>query len=107
MHHHFTQIADKTVWFIQGDDESWFASCTCTVLNAAVEIPLTADQAKELMSGIRCGPKRLIQDILPETHPKLRELFITGLTPAEWDQAIFGRPRRKETYRKLGYKFQG
>lgn len=56
------------------------------------------------------GPRRNIQDMFPELAPALREILVTGTTPAEWDRMFDGLPETleefMEKYRPLGYRFE-
>ena len=80
-------------------DGSRTAACWCSALGQIVLVPLKAEQAGEILSKNR----RNIDTILPDTPPPMREIFITGLTPAEFDLRMRGKLRRKEDYEKLGY----
>jgi hypothetical protein len=97
----------KEVYFVKNEDGSWLASCACWVTNADVQIPLTEAQACELASIETEGQKRLIQDILPDVPPLVREIFVSGLTPAEFDMACLGTLQSNEVYKKLGLCFSG
>ncbi len=94
----------KTVYFIQKEDGSWVASCACRATNADVEVPITSGQADELLSRPDVGGRR-IQDILPDLPHQLREIFVTGTTPAEWDYMMRGRLRPKRAYLRFGYVY--
>lgn len=55
--------------------------------NYVIKVEVTPEQARELASQPRL---RLIQDILP-THPReIRELFLSGKSPAMWDRLFRG-----------------
>ena len=89
----------KDILIEQQPDGSRIASCWCSALFQLVQVPLTAEQADEILSEDR----RSIDAILPDTPPPMREIFITGLTPAEFDWAMWRRLRPEEDYEKLGY----
>ena len=67
-----------------------------------MRIPLTDPQAREIFSGTT----RLIQDVLPDMHPALREIFVTGITPAEFDLNVRGQLQAEAVYANLGYLFE-
>lgn len=103
---HIGVFGDKEVYFIEQEDGSWTASCACRATNADIEIRLTAEQARKLIEREREWPgKQLTQDILADIAPQLREIFITGTTPAELDYGMLLRLRSKAHYAKLGYIF--
>ena len=91
----------KEIILTRQQDASWRASCWCSVFKQTVCFPLTGEQVNELLSG----EARNIGEVLLETPPPLREIFITGTTPAEWDVNLLGRARPKRAYAKLGYTF--
>src|SRR5665213_1047821 len=69
---------------------------------AVIEIEVTRAQADALEN-----PRAtLITAILPSMPKELREIFITGMTPAEWDELFGGGPGSQETYAALGYCFE-
>ena len=71
-----TQEAPDVVCFTTG----------CAVYpECVVEVRMTLAQAEEL-TGER---RRNIPSLLPEVPAPLREIFLSGTTPAEWDE-IFG-----------------
>ena len=78
-------VGDKDIFIEKTPAGEWSASCWCTVLQKQVEIPLTAQQVEEILSDHR----RCINEVLPDTPPPLREIFLTGLTPAEFEQLPF------------------
>ena len=80
------KVGDKDIRIEESQDGTWSASCWCSVSQKTVLIPLTAEQAKEIVSDSR----RCIDEILPDTPPPLREIFLTGLTPAEFEQVPDG-----------------
>ena len=75
----------------------------CTVFpEAVVEIEVTRAQADALANR----HATLITAIVPDMPKELREIFITGTTPAEWDELFGGGPGSRETYAALGYCFE-
>lgn len=44
------------------------------------------------------GQRRAIQDVLPDTDKRYREVFITGMTPAEFDRAMGKRVKARAAY---------
>jgi hypothetical protein len=69
--------------------------------DAVVEIRLTAAQAEALEQPRRAT----ITSIIPEIAPAVREIFISGTTPAEWDALFNGKLRSQAAYEELGYRF--
>jgi len=99
---HSIHIGPKEVFIVRKDNGDWEALCDCRALtDAIVRIPLTASQSREILSG----RTRHIQDVLPDTPRPLREIFVTGTTPAEWDLNVIGQLRAHEVYTNLGYFF--
>lgn len=97
----YLSVHGKSVAFLERAGGCWEASCACTALSATVTFLLAEAQVLELVS-IKC---RRIDAVLPQTPPALREIFISGLTPAEFDLAMTGRVRPKPAYLRLGYHF--
>ena len=65
------------------------------------KIPLTEEQAREIL-----GPnRRNINILLPDTPRPLREVFVTGTTPAEWDLMVSGKVKEQAHYEGLNYVF--
>ena len=95
-------VGDKEINLFEAADETWTAMCECRALGATVQFSLTTEQVKEILSDKR----RNIDDVLPDTPPALREIFITGTTPAEFDLNVIGKLRPKHAYKKLGYVFE-
>jgi len=95
-------IGTKDVYIAELTDGSWCGVCACNALYAMVKIPLTTEQAQEILSGHR----RDINEVLPDTDRALREVFITGTTPAEWDLMLTGHVKPEEEYAELAYVFQ-
>lgn len=107
METYIKDFGTKKLYFEQQEDGSWLAHCTCQAMQARVEVRLTADQAQELRAQYRewAPGGRPIQDILANVPRQLREIFVTGLTPAEWDLTMCGEPFQKRNYAELGYVF--
>ncbi len=82
-----------------GPDGECRAICHCSVLNRKVTVNLTEEEARELLSK----PRRSIQKVLPNLDYRVREIFVSGLTPAEFDLSFRGRLRANEVYADLGY----
>ena len=103
MEAHSIHIGPKEVFIVQKEDGHWEALCDCRALKeAGVRIPLTASEAREIISG----RTRHIQEVLPNTPPPLREIFVTGTTPAEFDLNVIGQLRAIAVYMNLGYFFE-
>lgn len=78
------KVGDKNILLEKISDGMWSASCACSVTGKLVRFPITEAQAAEILSEDR----RNIDEILPDTPPPMREIFLTGLTPAEFDQTL-------------------
>lgn len=73
----------------------------CDVTGALVRIPMTLDQFMKFMS-----PNRpLMQNLFPEMASEVREMLISGSTPAEWQQMFGESAFTKEQLVKFGYEF--
>jgi hypothetical protein len=95
------KVRDKDIYFVKSADNSWLALCECMATGATIKIRMTAEKMSEVLSPAR----RKVQNVLP-AHPKqLCEIFISGLTPAEFDLSVRGKVRSPEFYEKLGYEF--
>src|ERR1017187_6698499 len=93
------RAGSKAILIEEQPDGSRTAACWCLALGRIVLVRVRASQAGEILSENR----RNIDTILPDTPPPMREIFITGLTPAEFVLRMRGKLRRKEDYEKLGY----
>src|ERR1017187_2961784 len=60
----------------------WPVSCFCSVSKKRVQFEITEEQVAEILSP----NGRNVDEILPDTPALLREIFLTGLTPAEFEQ---------------------
>ena len=76
------KVGDKDIFIDKCGPRMWLACCWCSVSHTQVLVPLTQAQVEEILSDSR----RPIDEILPDTPPPLREIFLTGLTPAEFEQ---------------------
>jgi hypothetical protein len=83
-------LGSKTIYGFEQDDGRIKAMAECEVYGpiASVIVLLTKAQAEKLFADNRT---ELIQDILPDVPREVREVFISGTTPAEYD-FISGRP---------------
>ena len=74
--------------------------CDCDVFpDACVQVFVTQAQADELVSRAeRRRESKLLQDILPDQPAAIREIFISGTTPAEWDAIFHGVTKPIEQY---------
>lgn len=102
------QICSKFVYCHFEPDTST-VRCDCAEAPTAyIEFHIPTEVAEIIFSD---QPRpRNIQNLLPDLLPALREIFITGTTPAEFD-AIFGAVPEdlaafKAKYAPLGYHFQ-
>ena len=102
MEMHFLEVGGKAIKLTRQTDGSWIATCSCNALNCFVHFPLTAEEVRLLLMPE--SHRLLIQDILPNTVPMFREIFITGTTPAEFDLSIRGKLKSHRVYRKFGYE---
>ena len=88
--------------FSEQPDGSVRVICFCKHFKCAIQLRITIDQAVMLLSKDRPN----IQDILPDVPREIREIFVSGLSPAELDMTFFGETKSFEHYRKLGYMFE-
>lgn len=101
---HELKIGRKTI-YLQIEPESAHATIDCDQMNPVgmVRIPLTTGQAERILR--REQTRELIQDVLPELPPPVREVFTTGTTPAEWDEMFNGGRKHWRYYVNLHYVF--
>jgi hypothetical protein len=92
-------IGSKIITFERSSDGQVTASCPCRRLQSEIQVRLTREEARELLSPDR----RMIEKVLPNHSPALREIFLSGITPAEWDAKIRRRMRSGEEYLMMGY----
>jgi hypothetical protein len=76
------KVGNKDILLEPTDNGPWFVSCYCSVSKKRVQFEITDEQVAEILSGDR----RNIDQILPDTPAPLREIFLTGLTPEEFEQ---------------------
>ncbi len=96
------KVCSKQITMDEQPDGTWLARCPCRALQPILRVRLSADQVKELFSKER----RPMQTVLPEVGPKVREVFISGLTPAEFDLEFCRKLRPRKVYADLGYDFE-
>ena len=79
------KVCDKDILLEKTEDGNWLASCWCSVWAKRVQFPLTEEQVEKIVSKSREN----IQEILPDTPPAMREIFLTGMTAAEFELLAF------------------
>lgn len=89
-----TRIGQKKIYGIEEPPGTVTVLVDCDVYELA-KFKVTKQQAEELFAQPR---QKKIQDIVPELHPALREVFVTGMSPAEWDQCMCGEVKPVESY---------
>lgn len=92
-------IGRKTIYVVDGK-----AMIDCRIIGdvAYLSVRLTPDQERRLCAEPRTEH---IQDILPEVPKEVREAFISGQTPAEWDELMNGGRKHWRYYLSFGYVF--
>lgn len=100
------RLGHKTIYgIIEGE--------TCTVMSdcsvdpeAVVKFTIPSAAAREIFSGERTSH---IQDLLPDLRMELREVLISGTSPAEFDQIRGQVPRTLARFRRkyapIGYSW--
>ncbi len=96
-------VRGKEIYVVEREDGSHFAWCMCWGLGAIFQVPLTRKQAAEIVLP-RPRPYNM-QEILSELPKELREIFTSGMTPAEFDLRMTGKLRPMKFYESLGYAF--
>ncbi len=96
------RIGSKVVLFEPQLDGAVRVSCFCTVLKQTLSVVLTEKEAREVISR----RQRAIQEVLPNINYRVREIFLTGLTPAEFDISLRGKLSSREVYARIGYQFE-
>ena len=81
----------KTVYGLEETPGTVTVRLDCDVFEMAV-FTLTTAQAERIFDEHRTGH---VQDILPDKSVALRECFISGTTPAEFDRDVRGLSKRK------------
>lgn len=99
----FLKVGNKSICFSKAKDGRCLCGCICGALGCPIALWVTTEQAVELLRGRLA--RRSISEILPDTPPLLREMFITGITPAEFDLMIHNSLQSAEAYEQLGYRF--
>ncbi len=84
------RLGSKTMTLERQPDGQVIARCRCPRLQSELQILLTEAQAEELM--LPWQARRNIAEVLPTHPPVIREVFLSGTTPGEWD-ADFRRER--------------
>lgn len=85
----YSRVCLKKIYWLQVDATTVRALCDCDVYpDTCIEVEMTLAQALELTSDRHT--RRNIAEILPNASKEVREIFITGTTPAEWDE-LFGK----------------
>lgn len=101
------RLLDKEAFVTFYNDDTVAVLVDCHVHSGAlIRIPMEAHQYHEWRNrdrGIGC---RLIQEIFPELNSEVREVLVTGMTPAEWSARLGGRKHSLDYLRKLGYEFE-
>ena len=98
------RFGSKEVTFMELEHDRWMAICVCEVLDCCVVVALTVGQVRELSMGRT--ERRAIHEVLPNVCLEVREIFITGMTPVEFDQRVRSRVLPKNVYEKMGYVFE-
>ena len=93
------RIGFKKILLHNQAKDNWSALCWCYSLARMVRVRLTGRQVEQLLAS----DSRNIDEVLPDTPPALREIFLTGFTPAELDEARFSRLRPRRDYAQMGY----
>lgn len=85
------------------ENETVFVLKDCSVTGGMVKIPMTPAQFQARFSPER----KSVQDVFPELPLEIREIFVSGNTPAEW-QKMFGKKQfsKKELVSKFFYHFE-
>ena len=89
----------KKIVGIQESKDVVCFSAPCTVYpECVVEVRVTLAQAEEL-----AGPnRRNVPTVLPDLAKELREIFVSGTTPAEWDELFSSSIKPLSNYK--GYR---
>lgn len=102
-------IGRRKIYGVPNEDGSYDIVADCTIYpDAVVRFQVTAKAAASYFTD---DPRPAIQDIFPDLPGDLRELLITGVTPAEWDIKCKGQapPRTIAEFRSIyeprGYRF--
>ena len=74
----------------------------CDVTNALVRINMTVEQ----FNAWRDPNRPNIQILFPKMPAELREMLMTGITPAEWNETFGEPPYTQEQLVEFGYEFE-
>jgi len=103
-------MGNKTLYgIVEGPTTTIMIDCDILNGEGLVKFKVPTLAATQYFSG---GPRPHIQDLFPETPKELREVFVTGMTPAEFDINVKGQrmPKTiaafKRKYSALGYCFE-
>ena len=77
-----SKVGDKDIDIQICGYDMWLAICWCNASHRQVLVPLTEAQAEELI----WVSERPITELSPGMPSPIREIFLTGLTPAEFAQ---------------------
>lgn len=82
-----------------GDDGNVVIAFDCDVYPAAViEVTVTPREFDLLYARSEGKRDKLMQEIVPHVDKALREIFISGYTPAEFDKAMTGKVKPMNQY---------
>lgn len=97
------RIGRKTLFAIEKDETNVEVLADCNVTGGMVRIKMSRNQFDRWQSPTR----GLIQDIFPLLKQELREVLISGQTPAEWNE-IFGQENytKKQLIKEFNYEFE-
>lgn len=84
----------KTIYGIEQTPGTVTIRLDCDVYEMAV-FNITTEQAREIFNPNRT---RHVQDILPDVAPPLRECFVSGITPAEFDAQFRSKAKLRKRY---------
>lgn len=79
------KVGDKDIRLEKTEDGNWLVSCWCSVWARRVQFPMKQEHVENIISN----SGQNIQEILPDTPPALREIFLTGMTAAEFELLAF------------------
>lgn len=94
-----TRVGGKAIYGIEELPGTVTVRSDCKFYDK-VQFKVTTHQAEELFVNHRT---KVIQQIVPDLHPALRELFVTGMSPAEWDDCLMGEVKPVDSY--PGYQY--
>ena len=84
----------KTIYGLEETPGTVTVRLDCDVFEMAV-FTITTAQAGLIFDNAKAGVRPHVQDIMPDKSPALRECFISGTTPAEFDRDVRGLSERK------------